>query len=140
MRIPTQRRRYGLRFDLTPLNDIVFLLIIFLVAAPHFTTSETREDVDLAKVPVEEDNKSDSENRLELTVRKDGELRIGGKTIDVDDLRKRINAAGRRVGEGDAFEMRLRLDRKTKWAVVEPILIECALAKITDIKYAVMPE
>ncbi len=137
MRIPTRRRSYGLRFDLTPMNDIVFLLIIFLVASPHFTSSETREEINLARVSTEEGDKSDNERRLEVTVRRNGEFRIGNQTISTAEIQKRINAAGK---SGGNFEMRLRVDQKTKFSTIQPILIECARSNISDVKFAVLPE
>lgn len=137
MRIPTRRRRYGLRFDLTPLNDIVFLLIIFLVASPHFTSSEEKDEVDLARVAAAGDDDSDTDRRLEVTIRPNGELRVGSAPIAVAELRQRIQTAGKsRAG----FEVRLRADRRTKFSTVEPILIECAKSGITDVKFAVLPE
>lgn len=137
MRIPTRRRRYGLRFDLTAMNDIVFLLIIFLVASPHFTSSETKEEIDLARVPAEESESSENERRLEVSIRRNGEFRIGNQTVSKAEIQKRINTAGKAGGD---FEMRLRVDRKTKFSTIEPILIECAKSNIRDVKFAVLPE
>lgn len=47
MRVPTRRRDTGLKFDITPLIDIVFNLVIFFLVATHFVSSEARETVDL---------------------------------------------------------------------------------------------
>ncbi|GAB4135665.1 MAG: biopolymer transporter ExbD [Planctomycetaceae bacterium] len=142
MRIPTRARRYGLRFDLTPLNDIVFLLIIFLVASPHFTSQEEAGDpVELAKIPKSESDPSETDRRLEITVRENGDVRIGNRTVTPQELQQQIQQAGNRQSQqADSLEVRLRLDSRTTYDKVEPILLECAKAKITDVKFAVLPE
>ena len=141
MKIPTRRRRYGLKFDLTPMNDIVFLLIIFLVASPHFTSSDAEDKVELTKIPEEKSDTSQTERRLEITVNRDGEFRIGNTPATLEAIRNRIAAEGQQLTETKAgFEVRLRVDKHTRYAVIEPILAACARAGITDVKYAVRPE
>lgn len=140
MRVPTRRRQYGLKFDLTPLNDIVFLLIIFLIAAPHFKASEAKDEVDLPKVNVNRGAESEAERRLEITVTRDGEWRVAGKTLSPDELRKRIRTAADRYRNTPGnYELRLRCDERATWGQVEPIVQMCVEAGITDIKYAVLP-
>ena len=47
MRVPTRPRQPGIRFNITPLIDIVFLLIVFFLAATHLTQNEKLEAVEL---------------------------------------------------------------------------------------------
>jgi len=140
MRIPVRRRQYGLKFDLTPLNDIVFLLIIFLVASPHFKSTETKDEIELAQVDINQGAESESERRLEITVTKTGEWRINGKPVAPDEMRRRINEAGNRYrNQKGRFELRLRCDRRATYGQVKPIVRMCVQAGIVDIKYAVLP-
>ena len=81
MRRPSQfSNRRGLRFNITPLIDVVFLLIIFFLVASHFVRSENAEPVDL---PTASQAVADEEpaHRLTVTIRKDGSLFIGGKPV-----------------------------------------------------------
>ncbi len=119
------------------MNDIVFLLIIFLVASPHFSSSEKKEKIDLARVAMEDSEKPDNERCLEISIRRDGEMRIGEKAIPVAEIQRMIVAAGKM---GSGFEIRLRVDQKTKFSTIEPLLIECARSNISDVKFAVLPE
>ncbi len=140
MKIPSRGRQYGLRFDLTPLNDIVFLLIIFLVASPHFKPSDAKDDVELAKVDVNQGDESQSERRLEITVTRSGEASIAGKPVSPEQLRQAIRGAGdKKRRSGGNFEVRLRLDRKSNCGQFKPILQACVEAGIVDIKFAVLP-
>jgi biopolymer transport protein ExbD len=142
MKIPVRRRGYGLRFDLTPLNDIVFLLIIFLVASPHFTSQEESADtVDLAKLSMRDGDASESDRRIEVTVHSNDEIRMSNKIISQETYRQRIHAAGEKMrDQNQTLEIRFRIDAGATFKIVEPLLIECAKAKITDIKFAVLPE
>lgn len=140
MRIPSRRRQYGLRFDLTPLNDIVFLLIIFLVASPHFRPTEVQDDVTLPKVDVNQGDKSQATRRLEVTLLRSGEMRIGGAPVSRDELREEIRQAGVRYRQsGGEFELRLRADTDAVWGMAEPLIKMCVAAGIKDIKFAVLP-
>ena len=138
MRVPAHRRQYGLRFDLTPLNDIVFLLIIFLVASPHFKPSDEMDKVDLPKVDVNRGEKSKSDRRLEVSLLRTGEIRIDGKTVPMKELKLRILDAGRKYR--GTFELRLRCDRLCTSGQKKPIINACVEAGVTDIKYAVLPD
>ncbi len=150
MRIPTRRRRYGLRFDLTAMNDIIFLLIILLIAAEHFTASADDEtvipddvprEVELAKVPKTKTATSQAKRRLEITVHRDGKLQIGSNTVTMAEIDQRIEEAGEIVRkEKSSFELRLRVDTHATYSQVEPLLITCARAGIVDLKFAVLSE
>ena len=72
MRVPTQRERSGLRVNITPLIDVVFLLIIFFLVASHFIRSETREPVNLPEATQGEDEESENPRRLVVTVNREG--------------------------------------------------------------------
>jgi len=141
MRIPKRRREYGLRVNLTPLNDIVFLLIIFLVASPHFKPSEQKTDVELPLVALHRDETSRTERRLEVTVTQTAEFLVGGEPISREDLKRRIRQAGAQNRQiPGLFELRIRTDRRAEYGVIEPILKTCAKAGITDIKFAALPQ
>ncbi|MBM4074764.1 MAG: biopolymer transporter ExbD, partial [Planctomycetes bacterium] len=45
MRLPSTQIQRGLTFNITPLIDVVFLLIIFFLVASHFIRNETLEPV-----------------------------------------------------------------------------------------------
>lgn len=140
MKLPSRGRQYGLRFDLTPLNDIVFLLIIFLVASPHFKPSDEKDEVELAKVDVSKGDESESERRLEITVTRAGEVLIAGKPVNAEQLQQTIREAGdKKRSSGGNYEVRLRLDRRSNCGQFKLILKSCVEAGIVDIKFAVLP-
>lgn len=141
MRVPSRQRSYGLRFDLTPLNDIVFLLIIFLVASPHFKPTDVQGDVKLPNVNLEKTEESRAERRLEITFLKTGEIRIGGKAVDTTEIRKRLREEAYQYRANPAaVEIRIRADKEGTFGAVKQVLTLCVQAGITNIKFAVLPQ
>ena len=67
MRIPV-RRTSQLRFNITPLIDIVFLLIIFFLVASHFVRSELQEPIELPAAREGESEPNEIARRLVITI------------------------------------------------------------------------
>jgi biopolymer transport protein ExbD len=81
--------------DLTPLIDAVFLLLIFFMVTATFQNDER----DLAiKVPTAESGNPmvDLPELIVVGVRRDGELTVGGKELEKDDLRSLLVRAKRK--------------------------------------------
>jgi biopolymer transport protein ExbD len=136
MKIPTQKRRHGLRFNITPLIDIVFLLIIFFLTASHFVRSETLEEVDLPEATQSENDDEAELKRLVVTVTAAQTLHVGGKEVSLAEVEARISSGAEEFG-GD-FEVRIRGDRTVPYETIEPIILACARAGVTRVKFPVV--
>ena len=68
MRIPTRGRKLGLSFDITPLIDVVFQLIIFFLAATYIVRSDAKEKVTLPKAMMAQDQPPASPKRFVITI------------------------------------------------------------------------
>ncbi len=75
------RRRRRPELDITPLIDVLFMLIIFFVLTANFL--QGRIEVDL---PVGEAAAKTEENALLLTVRKDGSVLWGDRETRMEEL------------------------------------------------------
>ena len=75
------RRRRRPELDITPLIDVLFMLIIFFVLTANFL--QGRIEVDL---PVGEAVAKTEENALLLTVRKDGSVLWGDRETRMEEL------------------------------------------------------
>lgn len=131
MRIPIRRREAGLRFDITPLIDIVFNLVIFFLVATHFVSSEAREAVALPEAS-QTDERPPSPRRLIVTVRPDGGLIVGGRAVTAEEVEAMI-AEGARGGVED-YEVQIRGDRTAPFDAVEPLLLACARHGVTRVE------
>ncbi|MGH7127633.1 MAG: ExbD/TolR family protein [Planctomycetaceae bacterium] len=138
MRVPTAQRQLGLRFNITPLIDVVFLLIIFFMVASHFVRSQSLEAVELPEAtPAEVE--SDTPRRMVITITSDGRLLVGAREVEPEELERLVLAAGAEA-EGSDLEVRIRGDRTVPYEEIEPILLACARAGITNVKFAVLPK
>ena len=134
MRLPTSHSgRRGIRFNITPLIDVVFLLIIFFLVASHIVRSQAQEPVELPDAVQVQDDVAPAV-QLTITVSVEGVLSVGGKSIGLEELEQRLEAM---AGEDQAPEIRIRGDRQAAFRHVEPILLKCAGLRIRNVKFAV---
>ena len=140
VKVPTRKREHGLQFNVTPLIDVVFLLIIFFLVASHFVHAENKESVDLPKATQADDQADDSPNRLVVTVTADRQLHVGGRVVGFDELEQMIFAGGASDNgeERNRFEVSIRGDRTVPYSVIEPIILACARAGVTRVKFSVL--
>jgi biopolymer transport protein ExbD len=131
MRLPQRRRGQGLRFDITPLIDVVFNLVIFFLVATHFVSSEAREPVELPEAS-ETDERPPAPRRLVVTVLDSGEYRVKGQPVTLPAVAAMI-AEGAAEDAAD-FEVQIRADRAVEFAsAVEPLLVACAQRGVTRV-------
>ncbi|MBS0205409.1 MAG: biopolymer transporter ExbD [Planctomycetes bacterium] len=138
MRLPTQNTQRGLQFNITPLIDVVFLLIIFFLVASHFIRNEQVEQVEL---PVATQGKDDEDaaNRIVITVATDQRLMLGSKEATLDEIERRIQFVAEEHGASDT-EIRIRADRSVPYSVVEPLLLAAARIGVSKVRFAVLPK
>jgi len=134
VKIPTRRRQHGLRFNITPLIDVVFLLIIFFLAASHFARSESQIDVTLPEATHEEP--AAAPQRLVITITPDGVLHVGSRSVEFASVDKMIVSGF--AEHGNAFEVHIRMDRSVEYALTEPIIIACARAGVRNVSVPVL--
>jgi biopolymer transport protein ExbD len=139
MKYPSRNHGGGLKFNLTPMIDVVFNLIIFFLAASHMARSEITADVELPRASTGGPEKAELNRRLIVTVLPDGTLNVGGRELALPQVEQML-ADGR--GDGDQpgdFEVRIRTDRRVPYRYIEPLLLGCARAGITNVKFNVLP-
>ena len=132
IRFPRSRR---LGINMTPMIDMVFLLIIFFLVSNHLGRQESLLKVDLPQAASGEQPAADSLQRLTLTVLPDGSLYAGGQLTTQPAIESRLRAL---VAEGGAaVEVRVRASRDLPYRIVEPLMVACAKHGITQFTFAV---
>ncbi|WP_149499892.1 ExbD/TolR family protein [Roseiconus lacunae] len=119
---------------MTPMIDVVFLLIIFFLVSSHLARQESRLPVEL---PVAESHAPlDLEPvSMTVTINQDQQILIGGTPIAIEALRPLLLEIRNR--DGSAASLRVRTDAVVPYQVVEPVLHAAAIAGVLDIKLAV---
>ena len=139
MRLPTQySQRTPLRFNITPLIDVVFLLIIFFLVASHFVRSEQAEPVNLPAATGGDTRHDEALHRLTVTIDRDGQMFISAEAQSQQSVLQRI--AGLQIATAAAGvnpEVRLRADRDAQCGSVRKLIEHCAGRNIRSIQFAV---
>ena len=138
MKVPVRPRQFGLSFNITPLIDIVFLLVIFFLVASHVARSESTEPVALPTASQGRDDVESLPDRLVVTVTADHRLHVAGQVVTLQDI-ERVLSQRENTTRAGQYEVRIRGDQRVPFRVVEPIMLACARAGITRVGYAVLP-
>ena len=135
MEIPRIGRSRQVDFNMTPMIDVVFLLIIFFLVSSHLAQQETHRQIDLPRAASGYDSAASGATRVTVNVLSDGHIFLGSDLVDAPELDRRLQVE-RQEMDGQ-LEVGLRADRNVRYHVVEPILLACAKAGIWNVSFAV---
>jgi biopolymer transport protein ExbD len=139
MRLPLRNRESGLRFNLTPMIDVVFNLIIFFLAASHIARSQSQDEVNLPEASQGEQEREERQRRLVITVKRDESLWLSGNRVTLPQVEQMLAPDAKdRAERPSRREVRIRTDRDVPYRAIEPLLLACAKAGVTNIKFAVI--
>lgn len=135
MRIPHVDRRSEIEFNLTPMIDVVFLLIIFFLVASHFV-ARTKEEVIELPDSVQARIDEDEAGVFVITVTPDG-YAMGEEILTLNQLVARMQLEeSRREGER-SIQWKIRADANAQYRWLEPVIVACAQVPNARIKLAV---
>lgn len=134
MRLPASNQDRELANNMTPMIDVVFLLIIFFLVSSHLAKQESRIPLDL---PEAASHLTDDSQIPALTVNvlADGGWQIAGGDVDPESLAKIL--ADYRSGNGPAAMVRIRTDRAVAYERVEPLLRQSVRSGLPNVAIAV---
>lgn len=137
MQVPNNSDRRSVGANMTPMIDVVFLLIIFFLVSSHLARQENRLPLDL---PVASTFDPTDPEKAPLTISIDAQARwlVAGNVVDKDALRTIL--ADLREKTGSDAAIRIRTDGAVQYQYVEPVLREAALSGVTDASIAVREE
>jgi biopolymer transport protein ExbD len=138
MRIPARAISGAVGFNMTPMIDVVFQLIIFFLLSSHLAKQEKQFPLPLPVAASGTAEAVDERPRLTVNVLADGTLLVANRSIAADDLVPLLR--DRRAVHGNQLEVRIRGDRGVLYSRVEPVLLACVKAGIWNVAYAVQPK
>jgi len=136
MRLPRLGCRRSVKFNVTPLIDVVFLLIIFFLVSSHLAQQETQLELALPSAASGRETDDSPAERVTINVLADGQLLLGSEKVVAREISRRLRVE--REETSDELEVRIRADRKTAYRHVEPLLLACAQARIWNVSFAVI--
>lgn len=127
--------RDDVEIDMSPMIDLVFLLLIFFMVASVVVELEKVDvaipESDHAKVP------DDTKGRMMLSVGANGQIYVGTEPVTLEQLTPRI-AAEQELDEN--VRILIRADERVEYQVLKRLMIACGDAGATDLIYATFEE
>jgi biopolymer transport protein ExbD len=127
-----KRNTEEIGIDMSPMIDMVFLLLIFFIVASQIIKVEKVKieipDAVYAKVP------EDETGRFAITVNPKGTLYIGAEEVKMDELKTRLVTE---VELDPKVRIVIRADGIVKYYISEKIMEACAEAGANDLIFAV---
>ncbi len=134
MRLTKHRRNTRPEMDMTPMIDIVFLLIIFFMTVTQ-VSKLNKEQLDLAKLKGTQDQKP---SVVTVNIMDSGEIRVSGSTLPLSELISLINRELRRVGdEPKLLTVVLRIDQRGTSATPNEVIKSLKKLFIDKVHFAV---
>jgi biopolymer transport protein ExbD len=131
-----QRRYGGLRvaFQMAPMIDIIFLLLIFFICVSTFDRLESEQDVQLA--PAKAWKKIEKEkSTLLINITRSGNVTINQISFFPGQAEAFLRSLAAR--HGDTFEVIVRADRSARYESTKDVISACARAGLTRVSFAV---
>ncbi len=138
MQIPRYKPNRKLGFNMTPMIDVVFLLIIFFLVSSHLSKQENQVELSLPVAASADDDPNQPSPRVTINVTADGRYSLAGRPITADQLPKQF--ADVVADKGNDLEVRIRGSRSAPYSAVQPIMLACTQSGIWNVTYAVFRE
>lgn len=135
MQIPSQIDNSEVGFNMTPMIDVVFLLIIFFLVSSHLAKQEAQLELPLPTAESGQTPVLSSAPRVTINVLADGSISLAGKPTSLDQLSQRL--AARQLEEAEDLEVRIRTHQDVPFSQFEPVMLACTKAGVWNINLAV---
>ncbi|HUG70439.1 MAG TPA: biopolymer transporter ExbD [Pirellulaceae bacterium] len=134
MRLTKHRRNTRPEMDMTPMIDIVFLLIIFFMTVTQ-VSKLNKEQLELPKLKGTEDQKP---SVVTVNVTENGEIRVSGRTLSSGEFVSMVNRELRRVGDDpNLLRIVIRADQRGASAGVNSIVAALNNLQVKRVRIAV---
>lgn len=134
MRLTKRRRSTRPEMDMTPMIDIVFLLIIFFMTVTQ-VSKLNKEQLELPQLKGTEDQKP---SVLTINVTEPGDLIVSGRKYSIGELVSLVNRELRRVGDDpNLLGIVIRADQRGVSAGVNSVVAALNNLQIKRVRIAV---
>ncbi len=136
MKLAKKETGEDLELDMSPMIDMVFLLLIFFIVASQVIDEKPKVDIPpaaFAKIP------EDTTGRIMVSVTKDGRYFIGSDPVvkTIEEVQERIELE---INADPEMRILIRADAKTRYKDNEKVTIACAEVGAQDMIYSAFEE
>ena len=132
MKLIPKKKEDDIEPNMSPMIDMVFLLLIFFIVAAQIIDEKPKVLIPSAinaKAP------EDSKNRLMITITDDEKYFIRQNLVSFEELQKYL---ADEVNKNPKLRVLIRADQDLKYKVSEKVMNICADAGANDLIYAVL--
>jgi biopolymer transport protein ExbD len=135
MRLPKHVKTKNQLLNMTPMIDVVFLLIIFFIVSSNLIQQDVSVEMELPNAETgREENPAETE-RLTINIPQSGQLLAGTVPITSDELRQLF--AKTKAKSEKSLEIRIRTGKDVPYRDVESVLVLAAESGIANVTFAV---
>lgn len=134
MRLDLDDADEELGINMTPIVDIVFLLLIFFLTVTKFAQDEVQMDLRLPEA--ESGVEAKNAHPLVVQVYADGRMTFDGREVTLEALRQKLVAAAARDHQQAVL---VRGDKQAQFGVGLQVLDACRLARLGKVDFAALP-
>jgi len=134
MRLDTKHADEDIEVDMSPMIDMVFLLLIFFIVASVVIDEKVQVEIPkaaYAKVP------EDTTGRLVVSVNKDDKLFVGPMPVTLDQLQEQLAIE---IEADPNLRILIRAGSNVKYKTNEKIMMACAEVGASDLIYSAFEE
>jgi len=134
MRLDTKHADEDIEVDMSPMIDMVFLLLIFFIVASVVIDEKVQIKIPkaaYAKVP------EDTTGRLVVSVNKDDKLFVGPMPVTLDQLQEQLAIE---IEADPNLRILIRAGSEVKYKTNEKIMMACAEVGASDLIYSAFDE
>lgn len=138
MRVPDELKPKSFSLNMTPMIDVVFLLIIFFLVSNNMIREEAAMKLDLPAAGTGTEIKQAETGKIVLNIPNEENLYFGTRRITGDQL---FGELKRLSGESTIpLEVRIRTNKQVRYEVISPLLVQCARAGVGNVSFVVVDE
>lgn len=132
----TRRKRTwaSLVVNMTPLIDVVFLIIIFFIVMINFSEMHIRK-VNLPKADEARQSLEAKDQKITIAIKADDIIFLQRKKINIDDLADAISKGHKRP---EQMTVQIRADMDIPYEVLKKVMITLARARYSKIEFSTL--
>jgi biopolymer transport protein ExbD len=136
MKPPDHLRPSSATMNMTPMIDVVFLLIIFFLVSSNLIQQDVSMELQLPAAETAMTTPETEAKKITVNIPAPGQLLLGAQPIDSESLREYF--LQRRADWGADTGLRIRTNRDIPYGEVEPILVLAAECGVWNVSFAVV--
>jgi biopolymer transport protein ExbD len=121
-----RRRQIGIHVDMTPMVDVMMLLVIFFMMTTAFVTVYPGFSVNLPQASAEKQ----AEKQLVVLIAKDGRIALNGQPVAKEELTAAVSGIGKTT-------VSIQADKEASHGLVVEVMDEIHKAGITKLAIAI---